>query len=330
MTRPLVSIAIYTRNHPDFVHRVLGSIISAAAPVAEHVEVAVSDGSDDDATGRVTHKLLDGWPGGYQYVRNVPPLSIAENMNRAVGISTGEWVQMLGDDDYLTPGAGAAMVEAIRKAGPTEHTLIFSISIVDAEGLQRREQSFRQQRYLEPKQALRRLLSNSSWAREPAVVMRRSALEQAGMFSTTVGMSPDTDMWVRLFSRHGVRTVPRRICALTIHEAAATTGMWNRQTIRYLTDIFDRAVVSGVVPERRVRRWQTDYFHQFILAGAFRRLRLLERRKAKEILQLFHLPEVSALGASPKWLLVRTAFRMATLGSRTTIPARLDGGNGPA
>ena len=38
-------------------------------------------------------------------------------MNRAVEISTGQWVMQLDDDDYLLPGAGAAMLDAIRRAG---------------------------------------------------------------------------------------------------------------------------------------------------------------------------------------------------------------------
>lgn len=327
MTRPLVSIAIYTRNHPDLLRRALGSIIGAASPVAQHIEVAVSDGSDDDASGQVTHQLLAGWPGGYQYVRNSPPLGIVENMNRAVEISTGDWVQMLGDDDYLLPGAGAAIVEAIRGVRPTEQVLIFGITVVDGDGLRRRDQTFRTGRYLKPKEALHRLLSNSAWAREPAVVMRRSALEQAGMFNTAVGMSPDTDMWVRLFSRHGVRCVPRSICALTIHEAAVTTSMWNRETMGHLRDIFDLAVASGVVPERQIRRWQTDYFHQFILAGVYRRLGVLQRAEARDILQLFRLPEVRSLGPSPKWLPVRAAFTAATMGTGRPDHPLPDGGN---
>jgi glycosyltransferase involved in cell wall biosynthesis len=329
-SRPLVSIAIYTRNRAHLLYRALGSIISAAAPVAEHLEIAVSDGSDDDAAGDVVRKLLDSWPGGYRYVRNSPPLSIARNMNRAVEISTGEWVQMLGDDDYLPLGAGAAMIETVRRVQPDEHILIFGVTVVDATGRQRRRQSFRRERYLKPKDALHRLLSNSSWAREPAVLMRRTAFDQAGGFNDAVGLAPDPDMWVRLFSRYGVRCVPRQICALTIHEGAATTGMWNHGTVHHLRDIFDLAVASGVVPEYRVRRWQTDYFHQFILAGAYRRLRLLERARAKEILELFRMPEVRSLGVSPKWLPVRVAFTAATLGAgraARSLPATPDGGN---
>jgi glycosyltransferase involved in cell wall biosynthesis len=320
VSRPLVSVAIYTRNRPELLQRVLGSILAAAAPVAGQVEVAVSDGSDDDAAGEVVHKLMCGWPGGYQYVRNVPPLGIVENMNKAAEISTGEWVQLLGDDDYLLPGAGAAIVRAAGKAPASEPVLLFGVTIVDADGLRRRDQPVRRGRYLSPKAALRRLLSNSAFVREPAVIMRRSALEQAGMFNTKAGMSPDTDMWVRLLSRHGVRLVPVSTVALTIHEGAATTGMWNAESIRHLQDIFDLAIDTGVVQERRVRRWQADYFHQFILAGAYRRLKTGRRAEAGQILRLFDLPEVRRLGTSPKWLAVRMAFTAATA---ATMPVKV-------
>ena len=140
--------------------------------------------------------------------------------------------------------------------------------------MRRRKQRFRRERYLEPKQALRRLLRNSSFVREPGAVVRRAAMEEEGLFDTSVGGATDTDMWVRLFSRYGVRCLPQATCAYTIHEAAATTGMWNPGTIRANGEIFDRAVARGLVPESAIRRWQADWYHQFILAGAYRRLRL--------------------------------------------------------
>ena len=242
--------------------------------MAEHIEVAVSDGSDDGATGDVVERVLTGWPAGYRYVWNRPALSLVENMNRAVEISTGQWVVQLHDDDYLLPGAGAAMLDAIRRAAPGESVLLFGVHIVDIDGVRRREQTFRRERYLEPREALRRLLRNSSFVREPTAVVRRAAIDQEGLFDTTVGGATDTDMWVRLFSHYGVRCLPQATCAYTIHEAAATTGMWNPGTIRANGEIFDRAVARGIVPERTIRRWQADWYHQFILAGAYRRLRI--------------------------------------------------------
>jgi glycosyltransferase involved in cell wall biosynthesis len=315
MQPPLLSITMPTRNRPVLLERALRSVLRAVAPVAEHVEVAVSDGSDDGASADVVRRILTGWRAAHRYVWNRPALSLVENMNRAVEISTGEWVMQLDDDDYLLPGAGTAMLDAIRRAAPSESVLMFGVQIVDADGVRRREQTFRRERYLEPRQALRRVLRNSSFVREPAAVVRRVAIEREGLFDTTVGGATDTDMWVRLFSRYGVRCMPQATCAYTIHEAAATTGMWNPGTISATGEIFDRAVARGIVPERIIRRWQADWYHQFILAGAYRRLRMGRRAEARDVLRLFELPDVHDRGVSPKWLPVRAAFRAATAGA---------------
>jgi glycosyltransferase involved in cell wall biosynthesis len=316
MAQPTLSITMPTRNRPELLERALRSVVGAVEPVAGQVEVAVSDGSDDDASGAVVRRVLADWPGGHPYVWNRPALTLVENMNRAVEISTGRWVMQLDDDDYLLPGAGAAMLNAIGRAAPGESVLLFGVRIVDGDGVAQREQTFRREEYLEPKEALRRLLRNSSFVREPTAVVRRAAMDQEGLFDTTVGGATDTDMWVRLFSHYGVRCLPQVSCAYTVHEAAATTGMWNPETMTAIGEIFDRAVAKGVLPERTIRRWQADWYHQFILAGVYRRLRVRRRAEAREVLGLFDLPDVRGLGLSPKWLPVRVAFTAATAGAR--------------
>jgi glycosyltransferase involved in cell wall biosynthesis len=315
-TPPLLSITMPTRNRAGLLERALGSVVEAAAPVAEHVEVAVSDGSDDSSTGDVVGRVLTDWPAGYRYVWNRPALSMLDNVNHAIEISTGEWIMQLHDDDYLLPGAGAAVLEAIGRAAPGESVLLFGVHIVDIDGVRRREQTFRRERYLEPREALRQVLRNSSFVRVPAVVVRRAAMEREGLFDATVGLAHDTDMWVRLFSRYGVRCLPEATCAYTIHDGAATTGMWNPGTIRANGETFDRAVARGIVPERTIRRWQARWYHQFILAGAYRRLRMGRRDEAREVLRLFELPEVHDRGLSLTWLPVRAAFTAATAGAR--------------
>ena len=312
----MLSIAVPTRNRPELLERSLTSVLGAGVAVAEQVEITVSDGSTDDASGRVVERLLTGWPGGHRYVWNRPALPRIDNLNHAVGLGTGEWVLQLHDDDYLLSGAGTAMLDAIRRVADREQVLLFGVEIVDGHGHTFKKQTFRSERYLEPGEALRRLLRNSSFVRQPAILVRRAAWEQAGAFDPTVGGSCDTDMWVRLFSCYGVRHLPSTTCAYTIHEAAETTGKWHPGTIRVLREIFDRAVALGAAPEPSIRRWQADFFHQFILAGAYRRLRARQRAEAREVMRLFDLPEVRDLGTSPKWLPVRAAFTAATVGPR--------------
>ena len=315
MASPVLSIAMPTRNRPELLERALRSLVSAMAAVAENVEVTVSDGSDADTSGRVVERFLKDWPGGHRYVWNRPALTMVENMNRAAELTTGDWIQQLDDDDVMLPGCGQPMIDSLCRTSPHEQVMVFGAHIVDANGVKHREQIFEREQYLSPKEALRRLLRNSSFVREPMVVTRRAALFEAGLFDLEVGDAEDTDMWVRLFSRYGARCLPVTTCAYTIHEAAATMGMWNPRSIEALGTVFDRAVATGIVPERDVRRWEADFMHQFILAGAYRRLRMRRRAEARDVLQLFRLPAVKALGPSPKWVPARLAITAAA-----TIP----------
>jgi hypothetical protein len=305
-----------TRNRSELLERALGSVLDAAAPVAEQVEVAVSDGSTDDASGQLVRRLLAGWPGGYRYVLNRPALSLPGNINRAMQLATGDWILQLHDDDYLRPEVGQVILETIRRTPAGERVLLFGVDIVDVHGVVQRRQRFRHERYLDPEAALRQVLRNSSFVRMPAAVVHRTAFEDEGWFDTTMGGPCDTDMWVRLFSRYGVRCLPATTCAYTTHQGAATAGMWRPDTIRAACEIFDRAVARGVAPERSIRRWEADFFHQFILGGAYRCLRLRQRAKARDVLGLFDLPELRHLGASPKWLPVRVVLTAATAGVR--------------
>jgi glycosyltransferase involved in cell wall biosynthesis len=311
----LLSIAMPTRNRPELLERALASVVEASALVAEQVEVAVSDGSTDDASGQVVRRMLADWPGTHRYVWNRPALSLPGNMNRATRLATGAWILQLHDDDLLRPDAGPVVLDAIHRTPPVERVLLFGVDVVNLDGTVRRKQTFRRERYLKPEAALQRVLRNSSFVRMPAAVVHRAAFEEEGWFETTLGPTCDTDMWMRLFSRYGVRCLAHTTCAYTVHEAATSTGMFSQEIIQANLRMFDRAIARGVVSERSIRRWQTDFFHQKILAGTYRRLRLGQRAEARGVLRLFDVPEIRGLGVSPRWLPVRAAF-VAAAGAR--------------
>ena len=118
MASPVLSLTMPTRNRPELLERALRSLVTAMAPVAEHVEVTVSDGSEANTSGRVVDRLLKDWPGGHRYVWNRPALTLVENMNRAAELATGEWVQQLDDDDLMLPSCGQPMIDCLRRVAP--------------------------------------------------------------------------------------------------------------------------------------------------------------------------------------------------------------------
>jgi O-antigen/teichoic acid export membrane protein len=261
---------------------------------------------------------LSQWPGRALYVGNQPNIGMIPNLNQCIARASGRYLLFLHDDDYLLPGGTGAILSGIRSANHSDAALLFGVQVVDGNGDQRRHQSFRREQDLAPADAVIRLLSDPSFVRVPGIVVQRRVFEWVGTFDETVGNPIDFDQWLRIFSRFGVRCLPATISAYSVHEAAETTHTFTAETVRTNLKIFDRAAALGVLPERLVRECEADWFCQFFLAGVSRRLAVGDRQGAAEIMRLFRMPEIQALGFSSIWLAL-----CLTMGRLVPMPARM-------
>ncbi len=312
--RPLLTICTPTYERPDLLRRALGSVVAQVDPRMARVELLVADNSAGDDSEAVATALLATWPGPTRYTRNQPPVGMVGNHNRCIELATGRNIAFLHDDDAFVPG-GISWVLDVVSAEDAAQVHLFGVDVVRLDGRIRRRQRPRREERLSPRTALRRLLTDSSFVRLPGLVATAEAYRGAGPFAEDAANAIDLDMWVRLFARHGLHTVPHVLAAYTVHDKALTSGMFTPQTIERLMRIFDRAAGLGVLTPREVRAGQSAWFHKFILAGAFRSLEARDRDAAAQIMQLFNLREVRRLGPSVRWLPVRLAFMIATLGA---------------
>lgn len=310
---PVLSICIPTRHRPSLLRRALASVVQTPAEYGPSVELIVSDNSDDDSSEGIVKEALAGWAGASRYVRNPAGLGMVGNFNRCVGLASGQYVLILHDDDHLMPGAVPALLAVVADAGPRARVLLPGVHVVDNRGRVLRRQEFRRTQYLPPALALRRVLAHSSFVRFPAIVVHRDAYRAVGPFNADVGGATDFDMWVRLFAECGVLCLPVTTAAYVVHPEAHTVSVWTVATVENALAIFARAEVLGILSPATLRRCKVAWFHQFILSGAVRRLRLRDRSGARRVLGLFEYPAVRELGWSLRWLPVRIALRLATL-----------------
>ena len=306
---PLLSVCIPTYGRPQLLERALRSVVERGQTESDRVEVLVSDNSPD-LNEALALKWLSTWRGPTLYVPNRPDLGAIANFNQCIARASGKFVLLLHDDDFLLAGGLEAVVEALEWVEDGDRALLFGVAVVDLDGHVRRRQEFRRDVRLAPEPALRRLLSDSSFVRVPAIVFRRDTLEEIGGFDESVGNPTDFDLLIRLFARHGVRCLPTTIAAYTVHSDAATSSMFHDTMIQTLTDLFERSIRTGILPERVVRQCEADWFHQFILGGTYRPLRAGETAAAKQVFRLFQLPVIRALGQSPRWAPVRFLFEI--------------------
>ncbi|MBX0290435.1 glycosyltransferase [Hymenobacter sp. HSC-4F20] len=304
LSPPLLSICVPTYHRPTLLARALRSI----GPLPAEVEVIISDNSTHDAEAgeQTTQQVLGKQPPQrWHYHRNPPGGNAATNWRACVERARGQYVLMLHDDDYLLPGGLETMLETLRQLHGQQHAILFGVSVVDADGQELRRQVPARAGFLAPEAAIEALLTNSSLIRIPGLVVSRKAYQHTGGPDPSQQDTDDTDLWLRVFAYGGLYQVPSLTAAYSVHDGALTTGVFHEQNIQLLQRIFQKARAQQLLPEPRLRRAEARFFHQFVLAGAYRALQHHDAASARRTLKLLELPTLRHLPVPARWLPIR-------------------------
>jgi len=303
-----LSVCVPTFNRPVLVQRAIASIVQAVSGREREVEIVVSDNSPD-VSEQACRQALEAWEGPSLYVGNPQNVGISANFNECIARASGRYVLFVCDDDRLLPGAVPAILDALADRDQPDRVILFGVDAVDAAGRVLRRHEFQNDVSLGARGALYSLLSDNRFALFPGVVVSRDAYAAVGPFDAGLGNATDIEMWVRLFSRYGVRCVPRTISAYTAHADSATQSTaFDADAVKKLMEIFERARNAGVLSAKTINRCEVRYIHSIILATAFLDLRAGDLPEARKKMALFDLPSVRALGPSATWLPVRLIF----------------------
>ncbi len=98
MRVPILSVVVPTKNRSEYAR---WSIRSLQSLLSADCEIVVHDNSDDDSLGREV--VLNKLGCTVKYIWTGDKLSINENCDRAIGMASGEFVAMIGDDDAIGP-----------------------------------------------------------------------------------------------------------------------------------------------------------------------------------------------------------------------------------
>lgn len=306
----LLSICIPAYNRPVWFERALRSIVVNSTEYQQYIEVIISDDSDNNECDKVASKILTPLNISYRYIHNQPKLGMAANWNHAIQLASGKYILVLHDDDFLLQDAIEKIIKAINNTQEQYPVMLFGVYVVDEQEKIIKKQLFKQKSYLSPEKALIKVLSNSSFIRFPGIIIRRDILEKVGSFDTEVGEVADLDMWIRLISKYGLFCSSNIISAYTVHSNALTTRMFNEETINKLLTLFDKVKDVNILKYKQIEKCKSDFIHQFILAGTYRKLKQSNYKDASEIMGLFTRPCMNQLPISIKWVLLRLFFKL--------------------
>lgn len=107
-----LSVLLPTRNGARYLRECAGSVL---ADPRHDLELVVSDNASDDGTREILASLSEDRR--VRVVRQPEPISVTDNWMRTLEVARGEYVLLLGDDDFLIPGAVDRLMSLVDEHG---------------------------------------------------------------------------------------------------------------------------------------------------------------------------------------------------------------------
>ena len=186
MSKPLtISVVTPSLNQGSTIEETIVSIRDQGYPHFNHF---VMDGGSEDSTVSVLERhahLL--WV-------SEPDEGQTDAINKGLASAGGDVVAYLNADDCYRPGAFEAVAEAF--ADPDCQVLVGDCDIIDSGGNQ--QGVYRAQLDTRPDLLRWWLWNQGVCIPQPAVFVRRIALDSVGPFDASFDMAMDIEMWMRL------------------------------------------------------------------------------------------------------------------------------------
>lgn len=214
-----VSIVTPSYNQARYLEQTICSVLGQDYP---RLEYFVIDGGSSDGSVEIIKKYADklsGWV-------SEKDSGQAEAINKGLKRAGGEIVAWLNSDDVYCPGAISRAVEIFQQH-PEAGLVYGNVISIDAAGKSFNLQTFKPY-HLDDLMAFR-IIS------QPAVFMRRSILEQAGLLDLSYDLLLDHQLWLRMARLAPTVCIPETLAAARYHAAAknlARTAGFGQEAMR--------------------------------------------------------------------------------------------------
>ena len=219
--RPFWSVIVTVYRRLDTLKQALESVLTQAEPPENMQILVLQDGVGPDEQAAARQLVLECGGDRVEFVGLPERLGQPYIFNRALELARGQWIHILHDDDWISPG----FYQALRPGLTDTVGYAFSrYSYVDAQGERLRLSPLEQEApgllndWLERIAVFCRLQT-------PSVVVNRSAYEAVGGYCAQAGSAFDWEMWMRLASRFPVYYEPAVLAHFREHAGALSSHL---------------------------------------------------------------------------------------------------------
>jgi glycosyltransferase involved in cell wall biosynthesis len=223
-TMTLVSIITPSYNQAKYLEQTILSVLNQDYPYIEYI---VMDGASTDGSVEIIQK----YAGRLVYWESVKDKGQADAINTGFARATGEIVAWLNSDDYYLPGTVSAAVKVFEE-NPDVVLVYGNMLAVDENG-----KTFNTLNY---KQLTLDDLLCFQIIGQPAVFMRRSALQKTNGLDLTFHFLLDHLLWIKIAKQGKLLHVSQTWSAARYHAEAknvAKASEFGREAFRILETI---------------------------------------------------------------------------------------------
>lgn len=209
MNNPILSVLIPTYNRAQMTLECIASV--GYNPDVEIVVVDDCSWLEDYENMKMAALLAETADAPkMKFYRNDSNLGFTKNTNRCMSLATGEWMCLIGSDDYFKPDAIKHMVSLLKHIKEPS-LVVYSRSI-----------NFT---YTKPGADSARTLRLPSGSGN---IWHRSIYEDLGGFDERLLFSPDCEYWYRIAAKYPVVGVPERYCKVREHDGGFMWSTWRQ------------------------------------------------------------------------------------------------------
>jgi len=194
---PKVSILIPTFNRAGYLKMAIDSALAQTYP---GTEILVLDDCSTDETANLSETYRSAT--NVKFIRNEKNIGFINNWNKAVALSSGEYIKIMGDDDILSADCVAEQVRILNEH-PDVGVVCCGYSVIDESSrVKNNGDSYRvfnrdtRENGLEFIKNYLLLKRAVGWP--TAILFRREDIDRVGGFDPQAGCPVDIDMWSRI------------------------------------------------------------------------------------------------------------------------------------
>jgi len=210
---PLVSLVMAVRNGERFLRESIQSVLAQSFRGFELLIV-------DDASTDRTRAIIDSYHDRrIRVITNETQRGLSASLNRGIGAARGRYIARLDADDVAEPERLAAQVELLEQR--PEIALAGSwYTIVDEQGREIARRAVPCDHH-----EIRWMLGFCNAFAHSAVMIRKSALDEVGLYDESLTYAMDYDLWLRIAARMRVANLGRYLVRWRANSASLTAAL---------------------------------------------------------------------------------------------------------